>query len=194
MQVGFTADETTDLFNNLKAEVFEFFGHEHPLSFGVRPFDSGIFTAETIAHCNFSTTPDMPYTPGVTQLTEVAAAIRVCDRYLPFLYEDELVHILLHELVHATLPLSAQHGGTWQRRTEQVGGIPLDYFVIRNYMEMYDGIGRNDQLAVAFAKMMGPTMEVYTSYPKPRPRNEIILNGGWTMTISEDYATNWGWR
>lgn len=177
MQVGFTHAEATDMFNGLKGQVFDYFDYHHPLSFGIRPSDYGIFNDGAIAHCNFSDDPDQPYMPGVTRITEYAGGIRMKAEYLPHLYEDELMHILLHELVHAVLPLRVQHGRMWRHAIEEVGGIPLDYFLIRNW----EAVVGDDADARLMNKIYGATADTYTRYPVRR-RNEIVYNmtfSGW---------------
>jgi len=135
MKVGYTSHEAYHMFRSLRREVFNYFGYDRPISFGVRSPSTGIFSLGAIAHANFSDDPDKPYEWG-DRIIEFASGIRMNADYLPFVYEDELRCILLHELTHVTAGFTARHGWEWRRQCAEVGAIPSPEFIIRKHRVM----------------------------------------------------------
>lgn len=159
MKVGFTPQEAYDMFRPLRKEVFSYFNYDRPLSFGTRPWKSGIFDRGTIAHTDFSEDPETPWNP-LKRINEYASGIRMSADYLAHLYEDELICVLLHELAHVTAGFSSQHGSEWQRHAAEVGAVPEAHFLIRNWRNMTLYSPGSPEWMWARSHP-GPTMEVY---------------------------------
>lgn len=159
MKVGYTPMETYQMFRSLRREVFNFFDYRHPITFGVRAPETGIFDPGALAHCDFSAEPDKPSLWGEPVMPH-ATAIRFNSEYLPHLYEDEMLIILLHELCHATAGWcdGDGHGPKWQRMARQVGTIPDPLFVPRRWKILYPKGHPNYWYA---SNAQGPTIDVW---------------------------------
>ena len=161
MKVGYTPMETYQMFRSLRKEVFSYFDYDQPLSFGVRPQSSGLFSGPTIAHCDFSATPDRPWSWGDT-INEYASGIRVNAEWLPYMHEDEMLCVLLHELAHVTAGWcnGDGHGLRWQRMAAEVGAIPKPDMLIRNWKDMSMFAEGTWDYRWAISQP-GPTMDVF---------------------------------
>jgi len=154
MQVGFTADEASHMFDSLSREVFRMFGYEQPITFKVMDNSNNRFRSGAMAYTDFSDYPDDPY--NVLKVVQpYATGIRISEEVLPWVYEDEMIHIILHELTHVTAGLAAQHYMPWQDHARAVGTVPYPFMVIRNWREAYT----NDAGAYETGRMYGPTLD-----------------------------------
>jgi len=162
MKVGYTPTEAYNMFRSLRREVFDFFDYQRPLSFGVRSPETGIFADGAIAHCDFSSNPDLKW-HYLDKINEFASGVRFNADYLPHLYEDEMLIILLHELCHATAGWCSGdgHGKTWQDMARQVGTIPEPTFLPRNWKIVWPENHYSHQWA---KEQVGPTMDVYAGH------------------------------
>lgn len=159
MKVGYTPMETYQMFRSLRREVFSYFNYDLPLSFGVRDPKTGIFNEGDIAHCDFSDEPDKPW-HFMDRVNEYASGIRVNATFLPYLYEDEMICVLLHELTHATAGFKAEHGLMWQQHAREVGAVPESHFLVRNWQKMR--IFEKGNIHYNWAiRQEGPTMDVF---------------------------------
>lgn len=131
MRQGFTSGEVLDRMHSLYQPTMDFFGHkqEKPEFFirnGADPWYVGTMASTSFRPRGYSHDEDYYGEP-----TRHATAVVANDVWFPYLYEDELIGVILHELAHVVVGIEEMHGPVWSMAAQEIGGHYQQHIAIR---------------------------------------------------------------
>ena len=140
MRFGFDEGTVHSMYRSLAREGYTYFGRdpESIPNLEISPIEHWMTSKAnpTIMQTSF----DNYMNPWVSEVERnTATGIRVNSHYLDYLYEDEMIVALLHEVAHAHAGLDAQHGPEWARAADEIGSLGQPQLQIRlNVMWLED--------------------------------------------------------
>ena len=142
MQKNLSAERVTSMYNSLAREAHDFWGMDiDPVPFTVRPAYATFFGGETFSPNGALVFSDrrpsgsMAATEFVMQTRPVW--INFNEFWLEYLYEDEVICSLLHELAHVYTGWETDNGGhgpVWSQSAEEIGSVGEPFFSSRSAM------------------------------------------------------------
>lgn len=133
MKKNLSIPKVHSLYNSLAREAWEFWGRHDsaPKLFIKGIYHSFLFGDTDEYFPGAQPSGSIASTEFESWDAETADCILLNQFYLPYMYEDEVIVALLHELAHAHAGLAAQHGPIWQRAAEEIGSMPEHFMVTR---------------------------------------------------------------
>lgn len=147
MKFALSNREVKSLYRSLSKEVFEYFSYtpEFKIPFKIVPvLEMGAVANSAIAATSFGYRVDgggpldwrMEW-----RMEPKPLAVHFNGAYLPYLYEDEVICVLLHELCHVVAGHNASHGPKWSRMAYEVGSVGKAAAIPRKFEQMIkDGV------------------------------------------------------
>lgn len=134
MRVGFDGRDAYNMYRPLAKEVLGYYNYEYDTP-QFRAFDylKGKTPIEGFG-VNASTFADTWFANPETREIDrdgPAGLISFNTAYLPYMYEDELIGIILHELAHVVSGFWAQHNREWAKCSNEVGGHDQPFLIPR---------------------------------------------------------------
>jgi hypothetical protein len=125
MKKGFSKSEVRRYFFGLRNEIFTFYNFE-PESPVPLVWNDPIPWDHDYMYVEYG---DDLSTPQYMSINEAV---------LPFLYEDELIGMLLHEWAHVVAGWAAAHGPVWSQTSALVGGHSGELIQLRGAQEYWN--------------------------------------------------------
>jgi hypothetical protein len=129
VKCGYTENEVADLWDVVSKDAFKYFGWNR----GVDVHFSKVET-DVIAYTSFRSNP-FDLSP-VAMISEHAQHVVFNTTYLPHIFEDEMIGVMLHEIAHAVGPLFDMHYAPWRQRATEIGGCNDEFLFIRNWSKL----------------------------------------------------------
>lgn len=122
---GFTPRQTYNMYRRYASVLWPEYGIDYRIHFSAKPY------AKAYANNNagMAETSFDPWTFKPFYIT-------VDGTILPWLHEDELECLILHEMAHAIAGWSADHGPNWQAVCVEVGAHPNEFYIFREWEQM----------------------------------------------------------
>src|SRR5690349_10529487 len=102
MRCGFTADEALSMWDSLSREVFKYYDYKEKPPQGIvmeMPWILGTSLAVTSFANNGKFGFEADY------VIETSTSVGINEKVLPYMFEDELIGVLLHEAAHVVAGL-----------------------------------------------------------------------------------------
>ena len=139
MRIGYDAKTIRSMYASLGKEVMGYFNMDvaklPPLSVRyVRELD--FFGFETDLPATALATTHFKRDRYGRAINDEAREMVFNRHFTPYLYEDEMINVIIHEICHVVAGLDAQHGSKWADCVEQVGGFSEALFVPRKMRDV----------------------------------------------------------
>lgn len=136
MRQGYDADTLTSMYHSLARETFRYFDLDPS---GIVPFE--VRELRTFGGALNFGPPTAAMAATIFGGDERAESVVFNELVREFMYEDEAIGSMLHEIVHSMLPFTAGHGFLWANMTEEVGGWYRPTMTLRNHHILADLVG-----------------------------------------------------
>ena len=136
MRVGFNGRDAYNMYRSLAKEVLGYYNYDAPTP-KFRAFDYADTKTKYYAGTqhignSYATTWFVDFEALEARLDEPPSIVTFNTPYLEYMYEDELIGVIIHELAHVVTGFWTYHGEDWAACSREVGGQDQPILVLRN--------------------------------------------------------------
>jgi hypothetical protein len=122
---GFTPRQAVSMYRRYAKVLWKEYGINDFIRFSAKPYPKYYATDDAgMAETLFNPWTGKPF------------YITVDGTILPYLHEDELECLILHEMAHVIAGWAADHGEQWAKVCREIGAHPAEFYIFREWEKM----------------------------------------------------------